>query len=520
MSAASSSSARSTSNRRQRTQAAQDLAFDFGFREADATHDADTIVSALENVGGRIGSTLVEDVSLDGKVIATQGSSMQVGAAFAHRELLERRDGATVRTAIAVEDGHVYQLVMLPIKSPLPVAWIVMGFALDEASVKELASVTGLDVTLAMRTPQGWRAAATSLPASGVRQALAELGGSGEPGADLLTQSLPLAADAALPVTAVLSRSIAEARLPFDRLRERLVLIALVCVSLSAVAVFWLARNITRPLQALTKAIEAIRAGRYDAPLVVRERRDEELGALAEGLQLMQRAVDSRDRDIRTLAYTDRLTGLMNRTAFTDALGAALVRREQPIAVALINLRRFRRINECLGYPVGDAVLKQVADRLSEVPSIASHLARVGADHFAAFTPLGPGASLEQWGSQLLERLSRPVEVSSQPIDIISAVGLACAPNDSSDADDLMRCADLAVEGARRENVALRAYDAGLRAATREQLSLLGDESAAGDRWQRAAAGVPAEVEPAERRTGGCRGVAALAPPYPLLATC
>ena len=165
-----------------------------------------------------------------------------------------------------------------------------MGFALDEASVKELASVTGLDVTLAMRTPEGWRAAATSLPASGVRQALAELGGAGEPGADLLTQSLPLAADAAVPVTAVLSRSISEARLPFDRLRERLVLIALVCVSLSAVAVFWLARNITRPLQALTSAIEAIRAGRYDAPLVV-ERRDE-LGALAEGLQLMQKAVD------------------------------------------------------------------------------------------------------------------------------------------------------------------------------------------------------------------------------------
>jgi diguanylate cyclase (GGDEF)-like protein len=461
------------SNRRQLTQAAQVLAFDFGFREAVATHEADTIVSALENVGARAGAPLIEVVSLDGKVIATQGSSMQVGAPFAHRELLEQRDGAGGRTAIAVEDGRVYQLVMLPIKSPLPVAWIVMGSALDEASVKELASITGLDVTLAMRTPEGWRAAATSLTASGVRQALAQLGGAGDAGADLQTQSLPLASSAAVPVTAVLSRSIAEARLPFDRLRERLVLIALVCVSLSAVAVFWLARNITRPLQALTSAIEKIRAGRYDAPLVV-ERRDE-LGALAEGLQLMQKAVDSRDRDIRTLAYTDRLTGLMNRTAFTDALGAALVRREQPIAVALINLRRFRRINECLGYPVGDAVLKQVADRLSQAPSIASHLARVGADHFAAFTPLGPGASLERWGSQLLERLSQPVEVSSQPIDIISAVGLACAPNDSSDADDLMRCADLAVEGARRENVALRAYDAGLRAATREQLSLLGE---------------------------------------------
>ena len=462
------------SNRRQLTQAAQVLSADFGFREAVATHDADTIGSALENHGARIGASLVELVSLDGKVIATAGSNMQVGAPFAHRELLEHRDGTAGRTAIAVENGRVYQLVMLPIRSPLPVAWIVMGFALDETAVKELAAVTGLDVTLAMRTPQGWNAAATSLSGSSVRQALAEISAASDaPVSDLVTRSLSLAPDAAVPVTAVLSRSLAEAREPFDRLRERLVLIALICVSLSAVAVFWLARNITRPLKALTSAIEAIRGGRYDAPLVV-ERRDE-LGTLAEGLQLMQKAVDSRDRDIRTLAYTDRLTGLMNRTAFTDDLNGALTRADQPVAVALVNLRRFRRINECLGYGIGDAVLKQVASRLSEAPAIASQWARVGADHFAAFTPLGPGASLEQWGSQLLQRLARPVEVSEQPIDISAVVGLACAPRDSNNADDLMRCADLAVERARRENVSLRAYDAGLRVATRDQLSLLGE---------------------------------------------
>ena len=462
------------SNRRQLTQAAQVLSADFGFREAVATHDADTIGSALENHGARIGASIVELVSLDGKVIATAGFNMQVGEPFAHRELLEHHDGTAGRTAIAVENEHVYQLVMLPIRSPLPVAWIVMGFALDETAVKELASVTGLDVTLAMRTPDGWRAAATTLSGSGTRQALAGIAALPDaPVSDLVTRSLTLAPDAAVPVTAVLSRSRAEAREPIDRLRERLVLIALICVSVSAVAVFWLARNITRPLQALTSAIEAIRGGRYDAPLVV-ERRDE-LGALAEGLQLMQKAVDSRDRDIRTLAYTDRLTGLMNRTAFTDDLNAALARADQSVAVALVNLCRFRRINECLGYGVGDAVLKQVATRLSGPPAIATQWARVGADHFAAFTPLGPGASLEQWGSQLLQRLARPVEVSAQPIDISAAVGLACAPHDSNNADDLMRCADLAVERARRENVALRAYDAGLRAATRDQLSLLGE---------------------------------------------
>jgi len=459
------------SNRRQLTQAAQVLAADFAFREAVATHDADTIGSALENHGARIGATLVELVSLDGKVIATTGSSMQVGAASAYREFLEQRN-ATGHSAIAVEDGRVYQLVILPIRSPLPVAWIVMGFAFDEASVRELASVTGLDVTLATRAADGWHALVTTVPAVGVPQALSGLGGASR-GGDLLMRSMTLAASATAPVTAVLSRSLAEAREPFDRLRERLVLIALACLSLGAVAVFWLARNITRPLQALNAAIGAIRGGRYDVPLVV-ERRDE-LGSLAEGLQLMQKAVDSRDRDIRALAYADRLTGLMNRAAFTEGLRAALSGASHPVAVAIINLRRFRRINGCLGYAVGDEVLKRVAGRLAESPPLAAQLARVGADHFAACTPLGPGASLEKWGSQLLARLSRPIEVLAQPIDINPVVGLACAPQDAADADDLVRCADLAVERARRENIALRAYDKGLQIATREQLSLLGE---------------------------------------------
>jgi diguanylate cyclase (GGDEF)-like protein len=461
------------SNRRQLTQAAQVLSADFGLREAIASHDAETIASALENHRARIGAALVELVSLDGNVIATAGSTTPAGATFAHRDLLEPRDDGAGRTAVVLEDARVYQLVTLPVRSPLPVAWIAVGFVFDEASVKELASVTGLDVTLATRSPSGWRAVATSLPAHGVSQALAGLSDAVARDDDLQTRSIGLSDAGATPVDAVLSRSLADARQPFDRLRARLVLIALACLSLGAVAVFWLARNITRPLLALNSAINAIRSGRYDAPLVV-ERRDE-LGSLAEGLQLMQQAVDARDRDIRTLAYSDRLTGLMNRTAFTDSLAATLAAAHQPIAVALVNLRRFRRINECLGYGVGDAVLKQVAFRLSEAPSLAIQLARVGADHFAACTPLGPGSSLERWGAQLLERLSQPVEVSEQLIDINPVVGLACSPRDSGNADDLVRCADLAVERARRENTSLRVYDKGLRIATRDQLSLLGE---------------------------------------------
>jgi len=462
------------SNRRLLTNAAQVLALDYGFREAVGTNDAATIASALENNGTRIGARLVELVSLDGKVIAATGPDAAAGTVFAHQALLEHAGATEHRETIAVERGHVYQLVMVPVRLPLPVAWIVMGFAIDDASVHELASVTGLDVTLALNRGGAWRAAASSLDPAAAAGALAHLGNAGaERNADVVVYTRTLETDAATPVTVVLSRSLEAVRAQFAALRNLLIGIALASLTLTAVAAFWLARNITRPLQVLTTAIESIRGGRYDTPFSLKRR--DELGVLAEGLEHMQHAVESRDRDIRTLAYTDRLTDLMNRTAFTEALAQALAAREQPIAVAIINLRRFRRINECLGYAVGDEVLRQIALRLGDGPKLSVALARLGADQFAAVTPLGPGASVEYWGTQLLERLVQPVLVSTQQIDISAVVGLASAPRDASDADELLRAADLAVESARRDNRGLKVYDATLRVATREQLSLLGE---------------------------------------------
>jgi len=205
------------------------------------------------------------------------------------------------------------------------------------------------------------------------------------------------------------------------------------------------------------------------------QRRDE-LGVLAEGLQLMQTAVQSRDQSIRRLAYEDSLTGLMNRTAFGAALSRALTEAGgAPIAVAVINLDRFRRINEHLGYSVGDAVLIKMAARLAAVHPSDSAVARFAADQFAAFTHLRNASSLQAWGTSLVMALADPVFVEAQPIDITATVGLALAAGGVNSADELMRSADLALEHARREKRALAIYAEALKPAARDQLSLLGE---------------------------------------------
>ena len=448
------------SNRRQLTQGAQAVAADYGFRQAVAAHDTDTLASALENSGARIGAAMIVLTSLNGEVIASSGSHLAAGSSFPISAAQKDSEGADTATSVIVDNGRIYQLVTVPVRSPLPVAWIAMGFELDNKAARELADITGLDLTLSVSSDGRWTDVVSTLPAGTPRRS------------DIVTRRIELANLGHGEVVATLSRSLAGALAPFARLTNTLFLIAGISLIGFATVAFWIARNITRPLQDLTQSVDQIRSGVYDAPLTV-QRRDE-LGVLAEGLQLMQTAVQSRDQSIRRLAYEDTLTGLMNRTAFAAALNGALADAGGLIAVAVINLNRFRRINEHLGYSVGDAVLIKMAARLAAVPSVKSAVARLAADQFAAFTRLPDEAAVQTWGTSLVVALADPVFVEAQPIDISTTIGLSRS-TDAASTDELLRCAELALECARREKRPLAVYEKTLKPEARDQLSLLGE---------------------------------------------
>jgi diguanylate cyclase (GGDEF)-like protein len=455
------------SNRRQLTFAAHVVAADYGFREAVSTRDTDTLVSVLENSGKRIGAAMVVLTSLDGEVMAASGSHLKPGTRFPLPPVQKDSMDGESASGVMVENGRVYQLVAVQVASPLPVAWIAMGFELDHDAATNLADITGLAVTLSVKSAgpgsgSRWTDMVSTLPAGAARSG------------DVVTRRIELSKSDRTEIVAVLSRSLAEARAPFESLTRVLFYIAAISLVAFAIAAFWLARNITKPLENLTRAVDRMRGGAYDVALSV-QRRDE-LGVLAEGLQLMQTAVQSRDKSIRRLAYEDSLTGLMNRTAFSAALGDALSEAGgAPLAVAVINLDRFRRINEHLGYSVGDAVLTKMAARLAAVPSVNSAVARLAADQFAAFARLPDDGNLQAWGVSLVMALADPVFVEAQPIDITATLGLALAAEGAASADELMRCADLALERARREKRVLAVYEEALKPAARDQLSLLGE---------------------------------------------
>jgi diguanylate cyclase (GGDEF)-like protein len=429
--------------------AAGAVAHDDSFKDAVAARDTDTLVSTLDDSNKRINAALAIVTTLDGHVIAASGLRAAPGSTFPI-DALQQSTGEGAPNVMVSNDA-LYQLIAVQLKMPQPVAWIVMGFELDKNAQRGLDNIDGLGVSVLRRRGAGWQ------------QEVMKGGG-----------WTPSKARQGRSDAEALAQSLADARAPFEGLTNELIVIAVISLIGFAGAAFWIARTITRPLADLTRSVGKVRDGTYDVPAGVA--RSDEIGVLAEGLQLMSQAVMSRDQSIRRLAYQDALTGLMNRTGFSDRLGETLQRAAgAPIAVAIINLHRFRRINEHLGFSVGDAVLTTTAKRLAAVPSVNAAVARLAADEFAAFTVLTDDADPQAWGASLLVALSEPVFVEAQPVDISVTVGLAIRADEAHTPADLLRRADLALERARREKRPLAVYDSESNPSARDQLSLLGE---------------------------------------------
>jgi diguanylate cyclase (GGDEF)-like protein/PAS domain S-box-containing protein len=167
-------------------------------------------------------------------------------------------------------------------------------------------------------------------------------------------------------------------------------------------------------------------------------------------------AIDHIDKQERLdyLAYYDVLTGLANRTLFLERVAQYMrsaVSGGHKLAVFLTDLERFKNINDSLGQPAGDALLRQVAEWLTRNAGDANLLARVGADHFAVVLP-----EVKQGGdvARLLEKwmeafLDHPFRLNDAVFRIAAKVGVALFPDDGADANTLFKNAEAALKKAK-----------------------------------------------------------------------
>jgi diguanylate cyclase (GGDEF)-like protein/PAS domain S-box-containing protein len=165
-----------------------------------------------------------------------------------------------------------------------------------------------------------------------------------------------------------------------------------------------------------------------------------------------QDITDSRRDEERVafMAHHDLLTGIANRTSFMERLdeaGARLRLRQETFTVFMLDLDRFKNVNDSLGHPAGDALLNQIADRLKASLRETDVVARLGGDEFAiiqAGEPDPRGAAIEL-AKRIIALNSAPYDINGTMVSIGTSIGIAMASADDVDPDALMKRADLAL---------------------------------------------------------------------------
>jgi diguanylate cyclase (GGDEF)-like protein/PAS domain S-box-containing protein len=153
---------------------------------------------------------------------------------------------------------------------------------------------------------------------------------------------------------------------------------------------------------------------------------------------------------IMHMARHDALTNLPNRVLFREEMEEALLRGEE-LAVLFIDLDRFKGVNDTLGHPVGDTLLCAVTKRLQQAVSDFDTVARLGGDEFAIIQ-LGARPTLAtELAARIIETIAEPFDVHGNQVVIGTSIGIAIAPTDGNEPDQLLRNADMALYRAKSE---------------------------------------------------------------------
>ncbi|MDO9151020.1 MAG: EAL domain-containing protein [Methylotenera sp.] len=465
------------------------LAADFGFKAAIASNDHETILSALVNHQSRINADIAIFYSPDQNslVISENLSESEVSEKIA--EVIYAAKNDIQKNNFTIFNNQPYQLVAVPVKAPLTIGWVVMGFEINNSLANTLHKLSNLEVTFISQSGASpWRSTAGTMSVDSsekiVKYTATQPALNTNSNFELTigemafgTRYVTIFKNINDSLYAVLQRSIDEATAPFQVLLLNLLILSIVGMLIFIVSILYVSRIVAQPIVELANTAKKLEEGDYS--FKVDTSRKDELGKLSSAFSSMRTAIADREKSILKLAYLDEMTGLPNRASFMKELNTAIYKSEannESLSVLVMNLDRFKQINNVLGHDFGNQLLHAVSIRISQVFRKDNDVvARISGDEFAVLLP-GTDANVAlNIAQKLLQAFEKPIQLDDNYVDITAGIGIASYPVHSHQIEQLLSFAEIAMQVSKVKKSGPVIFDSSFDAGSNVNLTLVSE---------------------------------------------
>ena len=453
--------------------AAKVLTADFGFKQAVATQDADTISSVLNNHSRRINADLMLLVDLSGQLVSANTE-------FNHRPdefsaLMNELLIDAEQSNFIVLDQTLYQVILLPVRAPRTVAYSLVGFEINDLVAAELKNLTTMDVSFigeddgVVETSLPKQPQSTSVLAHFNNETTQRIFGEKPVYRNRLVE-LP-----SLPghlVSVLLSADLTQSYREFEQLFFTIIVLAAITVVIGVLTSGILAKNLTTPLSKLTLLAQQFARGNYKAEFVGKKQ-SSEITTLIDAFNNMGNDIKEREQQISFQASHDSLTGFYTRSAMLENMENLFAEGAEYTLIA-IDIRGLRHINDKLGPRIGDDCLKAVAERIGEYSAHHNGVnARIGGDEFLTLLPADETKQFKDAVMKLVAQLQAGYLIQGLNITLRFSVGVVHCLSQNVSPEDLMRRSLIAVDTASCEHKTIHYYQEGEDEEHLERLAII-----------------------------------------------
>lgn len=359
-------------------------------------------------------------------------------------------------------------------------AWVLMGINTKKLISDELVELTDMDVSV-LEIGATHKVVGTTFPSESadiLRQLSLNIS------QDLLHQ-LPEPMSHYLYITEEFGRIDEEpaylllttqkekAYVSYRGLLLQLVGILAIAAFMAGFAAMFLSKGITAPITRLVRVTKQIRQGEYvtDFPTSTTN----EVAELSAAIDDMQKGIRSREMEIQHLAFHNPLTELPNRNNFIQYLETTIAEGNSQLVLLMMDLDRFKDINDTVGHEIGDELLKDIAKRLKTGSYPGMFIAHIGGDEFGLIFSHTDGQDVKNIANNILALFQHPFQVDQLTLDVDVSIGVAVYPDNADSVHDLLQCADIALYSCKGHHYSIAVYDPSLDKHSVQRLSLMSE---------------------------------------------